>query len=66
MAKNVCLTRVENLLRKSSIKAVKKEEIINLIKQSMAENKFSGMDEINVDKISKDVTEQIKAQKKKR
>ena len=65
MAKNVCLTRVENLLRKSSIKAVKKEEIINLIKQSMAENKFSGMDEINVDKISKDVTEQIKAQKKK-
>ena len=44
MAKNVCLTRVENLLRKSSIKAVKKEEIINLIKQSMAENKFSGMD----------------------
>ena len=65
MAKNVCLTRVENLLRKSSIKAVKKEEIINLIKQSMAENKISGMDEINVDKISKDVTEQIKAQKKK-
>ena len=65
MAKNVCLTRVENLLRKSSIKAVKKEEIINLIKQSMAENKFSGMDEINVDKISKYVTEQIKAQKKK-
>ena len=65
MAKNACLTRVENLLRKSSIKAVKKEEIINLIKQSMAENKFSGMDEINVDKISKDVTQQIKAQKKK-
>ena len=27
MAKNVCLTRVENLLRKSSNKAVKKEEI---------------------------------------
>ena len=64
MAKNACLTRVENLLRKSSIKAVKKEEIVNLIKQSMAENKISGMDEINVDKISKDVTEKIKAEKK--
>ena len=64
MAKNTCLTRVENLLKGSSIKSVKRAEIINLIQQSMAEKKLSGMDEVNIDKISKDVTEQIKAQKK--
>jgi len=64
MAKNTCLTRVENLLKGSSIKSVKRDEIINLIQQSMAEKKLSGMDEVNIDKISKDVTEQIKAQKK--
>ena len=64
MAKNTCLTRVESLLKGSSIKSVKRDEIINLIKQSIAEKKLSGMDEVNVDKISKDVTEQIKAQKK--
>ena len=63
MAKNTCLTRVESLLKGSSIKSVKRDEIINLIKQSIAEKKLSGMDEINVDKIAKDVTEQIKAQK---
>ena len=62
MAKNTCLTR-ESLLKGSSIKSVKRDEIINLIKQSIAEKKLSGMDEVNVDKISKDVTEQIKAQK---
>ena len=64
MAKNTCLTRVENLLKNSSIKSVKRSEIIGLIKQSIAEKKLSGMDEVNVDKIAKDVTEQIKAQKK--
>ena len=63
MAKNTCLTRVQNLLKGSSIKSVKRDEIINLIKQSIAEKKLSGMDEVNVDKIAKDVTEQIKAQK---
>jgi len=64
MAKNTCLTRVESLLKGSSIKSVKRDEIINLIKQSIAEKKLSGIDEVNVDKIAKDVTEQIKAQKK--
>jgi hypothetical protein len=64
MAKNTCLTRVESLLKGSSIKSVKRDEIINLIKQSIAENKKAGIDSVNVDKIAKDVTEQIKAQKK--
>lgn len=64
MAKNTCLTRVENLLKGSSIKSVKRDEIINLIKQSIAEKKRAGIDNVNVDKIAKDVTEQIKAQKK--
>ena len=64
MAKNTCLTRVENLLKSSSIKSVKRNEIISLNKQSIAENKKAGIDSVNVDKIAKDVTEQIKAQKK--
>ena len=64
MAKNSCVVRVENLLKKSSIAGTKKEEIVNLIKQSIAEKKLSNIDEINVDKISKEISEQIKLQKK--
>ena len=40
-----------------------KEEIVNLIKQSLAEKKLSNIDEINVDVDAKDVSEQIKLQK---
>ena len=61
---NKCLLRVEELLKRSSIKAAKKDEIINAIKTAQAEKKLSTIDEINVDKIAKEVTEQIKAQKK--
>ena len=64
MAKNICLTRIENLLSKSSIKGTKQEEIVGFIKDAMAEKKLSSLDEINVDKISKEVSEQIKLQKK--
>ena len=59
-----CLIRIEKLLKKSSIAGTKKEEIISLIKQSVAEKKLSNIDEISVDKISKEVSEQIKLQKK--
>ena len=59
-----CLIRIESLLKKSSIAGTKKEEIVNLIKQYIAEKKLSNIDEINVDKISKEVSEQIKIQKK--
>ena len=59
-----CLARVEALLSKSSIRSVKKDEIINQIKIAQAEQKISSIDEINVDKISQEVSEQIKLQKK--
>ena len=59
-----CLLRVEELLKKSSIKAAKKDEIINQIKIAQAERKISSIDEINVDKVAQEVSEQIKLQKK--
>ncbi len=59
-----CLARVEALLSKSSITSVRKDEIINQIKIAQAEQKISSIDEINVDKISQEVSEQIKLQKK--
>jgi hypothetical protein len=59
-----CLIRIEKLLKKSSIAGTKKEEIVNLIKQSIAEKKLSNIDEVNVDAVAKDVSEQIKLQKK--
>ena len=65
MAKNGCVVRVENLLRKSSIKTVKKEEIMNAIRTAMAEKKLSSIKEADVDTIAKDVTAQIKFQKQK-
>ena len=59
-----CLLRVEELLRKSSIKAAKKDEIINQIKIAQAEKRISSIDEINVDKVAQEVSEQIKLEKK--
>ena len=57
-----CLLRVEDLLKKSSIRAAKKDEIINQIKIAQAERKISSIDEINVDKVAQEVSEQIKLQ----
>jgi hypothetical protein len=65
MAKNSCIVRVENLLKKSSIKSIKKQEIINAIKDAMAEKKLSSISEVDVDSVAKDVTAQMKAQKQK-
>ena len=59
-----CLVRVEKLLKRSSITSAKKEEIINQIKLAKAEKGLSRIDEVNVDAIAKDVSTQIKAQKK--
>jgi len=59
-----CLARVEELLSKSTIRSVRKDEIINQIKIAQAEQKISSIDEINVDKIAQEVSEQIKLQKK--
>ena len=65
MAKSSCIARVESLLKKSSIKTIQKEEIINAIKTAMAEKKLSSIKEVDVDTIAKDVTAQMKAQKQK-
>jgi hypothetical protein len=65
MAKNICITRIENLLKKSSIKTIKKEEIMNTIKTVMAEKKLSSINEVDVDAVAKDVTSQMKLQKQK-
>ena len=59
-----CLLRVEELLRKSSIKAAKKDEIINQIKIAQAEKRITSIDEINVDKVAQEVSDQIKLEKK--
>ena len=54
MSKNVCITRLQNLLRDSSFTNVKKEEIMNSVKQAMAERRLTRIDEINVDEIAQD------------
>jgi len=59
-----CLLRVEKLLDKSSIGFVEKDEILNQIKIAQAELKLSSIDEINVDKVAKDVQAQIVLQRK--
>ena len=63
MSKNVCITRLNNLLRDSSFTNVKKEEIMNSVKQAMAERRLTRIDKINVDEIAKDAASKIKAQK---
>jgi len=40
-----CLARVEELLSKSTIRSVRKDEIINQIKIAQAEQKISSIDE---------------------
>ncbi len=59
-----CLLRVEKLLKESSITSAKKDEIINQIKIAQAEKRVTSIDEINVDKVAKEVSEQIKIEKK--
>ena len=63
MSKNVCITRLQNLLRDSSFTNVRKEEIMNSVKQAMAERRLTRIDKINVDEIAKDAASKIKAQK---
>ena len=59
-----CLLRIEDLLKKSSIRSTQKDEILAAIKTAQQEMKVSKIDEINVDKVAQEVTEQIKLQKK--
>ena len=59
-----CLLRIEDLLKKSSIRSTQKNEILDAIKLAQQEMKVSKISEINVDKVAKEATEQIKHQKK--
>lgn len=63
MAKNSCSTRIVNLINKSSLKAVDKDDVIRKIQDAILDNKKTNLNKVEIDKISKDVTEQIKAQK---
>jgi len=62
--KNSCVTRITNSINRSSIKGVEKQELINKIEQAVAERKKTNLDQVDIDKISEDITEQIKAEKK--
>ena len=64
MAKSSCSTRILNLIKKSSIKSVDQKDLIIKIEQAVYEAKKINLDQVDVDKISKEVTEQVKAEKK--
>ena len=64
MAKSSCSTRILNLIKKSSLKSVDQQDVIDKINIAVLEAKKTNLDQVDIDKISKEVTEQIKAQKK--
>ena len=64
MAKSSCSTRILNLIKKSSLKSVDQQDAIDKINIAVLEAKKTNLDQVDIDKISKEVTEQIKAQKK--
>ena len=64
MAKNSCSTRILNLIKKSSLKSIDQQDAIDKINIAVLEAKKTNLDQVDIDKISKEVTEQIKAQKK--
>jgi len=64
MAKSSCATRILNLIKKSSLKSIDKDEVIRQIQDAVLDAKKTNLDQVDIDRISKDVTEQIKAQKK--
>ena len=64
MAKNSCSTRILNLIKKSSLKSIDQQDAIDKINIAVLEAKKTNLDQVDIDRISKEVTEQIKAQKK--
>ena len=64
MAKSSCSTRILNLIKKSSLKSVDQQDAIDKINIAVLEAKKTNLDQVDIDRISKEVTEQIKAQKK--
>ena len=64
MAKNSCSTRILNLIKKSSIKSIDQQDLIDKINIAVLEAKKTNLDQVDIDRISKEVTEQVKVQKK--
>jgi len=64
MAKDKCFIRVEKLLKDSSIKSLKADEILDDIRKAQAEQKITKLDDIKVPDVAKDVLERRKLQKK--
>ena len=64
MAKSSCSTRILNLIKKSSLKSIDKDDVIRKIEDAVLDAKKTNLDQVDVDKISKNVTEEIKKQKK--
>ena len=64
MAKSGCSTRILNLIKKSSLKSLDKDDVIRKIEDAILDAKKTNLDQVDIDRISKDITEQVKAQKK--
>lgn len=64
MAKDKCIIRVEDLLKKSRIDSVKAEEIIDEIKKTAANEKISTIDNELKEKLSDDILKRQEFQKK--
>ena len=64
MAKSSCSTRILNLIKKSSLKSIDQQDAIDKINIAVLEAKKTNLDQVDIDRISKEVTEQVKAQKK--
>ena len=64
MAKSGCSTRILNLIKKSSLKSIDKDDVIKKIEDAILDAKKTNLDQVDIDRISQEVTEQVKAQKK--
>ena len=64
MAKSGCSTRIINLIKKSSLKSLDKDDVIRKIEDAIFDAKKTNLDQVDIDKISKDITEKLKAEKK--
>ena len=64
MAKDKCIIRIEEALKRSSIDTVKADEILQDIKQAQAEAKIENIDSSITDKLSDEILQQKKIEKK--
>jgi len=64
MAKDKCIVRVTDALKRNNIESIKAEEIINDIKQAQAESKLENIDSKLSDELSKKILDQKKIEKK--